>query len=226
VTTPIATLESVSARYGRRPPVLEDVSIRIEAGELVGILGPSGSGKTTLLRLLLGEVSPSGGQVTCMGSPVRPGRIPPRTIGYVPQVEGSERDFPLTVVSTVELGLAATSAPRPWFSRQERAAALDVIERLGIGELRGRRLAELSGGQFQRVLLARALVSRPRLLLLDEPTSGVDLHTRAEVLGLLGQLRDEGLAVVLTTHDLNWVAAHLPRLVCLNGTVVADGPPG
>jgi ABC-type Mn2+/Zn2+ transport system ATPase subunit len=223
MSDPAVELAGVSARYGR-VRVITDVSLTVEPAELVGILGPSGAGKTTVLRLLLGELKPSAGQVRCFGQ-VLAGAVPPGMIGYVPQIEGSERGFPLTAAGAVELGLAAQSSWRPWFSAPERKAARDALDRLGIGDLHARRLDELSGGQFQRVLLARALVARPRLLLLDEPTSGVDLRTRAEMLGLLEELRGEGLAIVLTTHDLNWVAAHLPRLICLNGTVVADGPP-
>ncbi len=218
-----AELAGVSARYGR-VRVLTDVSLSVAPAELVGILGPSGAGKTTVLRLLLGEVQPSAGQVRCFGRPLT-GHVPPGTVGYVPQIDGSERSFPVTAAGAVELGLAAQSSWRPWFSAAERAAARDALERLGIGALHARRLDELSGGQFQRVMLARALVAQPRLLLLDEPTSGVDLRTRADMLALLEELRGDGLAIVLTTHDLNWVAAHLPRLICLNHTVVADGPP-
>jgi ABC-type Mn2+/Zn2+ transport system ATPase subunit len=223
MTGPAAELAGVSARFGK-VRVLDDVNLSVEPAELVGILGPSGAGKTTILRLLLGELRPSHGHVRCFGRPLT-GGVPPGMIGYVPQIEGSERGFPLTAAGAVELGLAAQSAWRPWFSAAERRAARDALERLGIGDLHARRLDELSGGQFQRVLVARALVARPRLLLLDEPTSGVDLQTRSEMLALLEELRAEGLAIVLTTHDLNWVAAHLPRLVCLNRTVVADGPP-
>lgn len=223
MTGPPLQIDRVTAGY--QVPVLHDVSLVVEPGELVGILGPSGSGKTTLLRLVLGEVTPTAGTVRCFGREVRRHRVPPATIGYVPQLEGSERDFPITVLATALLGLAASSASAPWFGKGERRAAMSVLERLGIDHLHGRQLHELSGGQFQRVLLARALVASPRLLLLDEPTSGVDLRTRAEVLSLLASLCADGLAIALTTHDLNWVAAHLPRLVCLNHTVTADGPP-
>lgn len=224
MSAPAAHFDAVTAGYRRRP-VVRDVNISVAPGELVGVLGPSGAGKTTLLRLLLGEMDPMAGEVRCFGSAIRHGRVPPGSIGYVPQLEASERDFPLTVLGAVELGLAATSSRLPWFGRRERASAMATLERLGISELHGRRLNELSGGQFQRVLLGRALVARPRLLLLDEPTSGVDLRTRSEVLALLNELRSEGLAIMLTTHDLNWVAAYLPRLICLNHTVVADGSP-
>jgi ABC-type Mn2+/Zn2+ transport system ATPase subunit len=220
VTTAIA-LRGVGVRFGRTRP-LRDVDLAIDAGELLGIVGPSGAGKTTLLRLLLGEVTPSEGTIEFTSA--APGRRR-RSVGYVPQLEASERTFPLTVQGAVELGASAGSTPVPWFSRGERAAARRALERLGIGDLHARGLHELSGGQFQRVLFARALVAEPELLLLDEPTSGIDLRTRGEMLGLVDELRRDGLTIVMTTHDLNWVASHLPRIVCLNETVRADGAP-
>lgn len=140
-------------------------------------------------------------------------------------MEAVDWDFPITVEQVVLLGLAGQSARRPWFSRGERARAAALLERLGLAGLERRPIRALSGGQQQRMFLARALVHRADLLLLDEPTSGVDLRIRHEVLHLLGELNDTGITVVLTTHDLNWVAAHLPRVVCLNGIVTADGPP-
>jgi ABC-type Mn2+/Zn2+ transport system ATPase subunit len=210
----VASLDGVTCDYGSAP-VLVDVDLRVDEGQFIGIVGPSGSGKTTLLRLLLGTVAPQRGTVR---------RRPGLRVGYVPQVETVDWSFPITVGECV---LMARTRGRvlPWRSRVERAEVEAVLDRLGIGELADRHIRHLSGGQQQRVFVARALLGRPGLLLLDEPTSGVDVRTRHEVLHLLGDLHREGLAVVLTTHDLNGIAAHLPHLVCLNTEVIGAGAP-
>jgi len=125
----------------------------------------------------------------------------------------------------VLLGAASFSRKVPWFSRSEKREVAAILERLGVLQLKDNRLSELSGGQFQRALIARALMARPSLLLLDEPTSGIDLHTRQQVLDLVHELQSDGFTIILTTHDLNWVAAQLPRILCLNGTITGDGAP-
>lgn len=219
----VLRLRGATLGHGDRV-ALRDVDLEVAAGELVGVVGPSGAGKTTLLRGVTGQVDLLGGSVEVAGSPVRRGR-PPRLVGYVPQLERIDWDFPLSVLQVVLLGDSASSSRVPWFSRAERRRARLLLERLGIEDLADRHLRELSGGQQQRMFLARALLRRAEVLLLDEPTSGVDLATRRDVLRLLGELNSDGLTVVLTTHDLNFVASHLPRVVCLNGRLVADGDP-
>jgi ABC-type Mn2+/Zn2+ transport system ATPase subunit len=149
---------------------------------------------------------------------------PGLTIAYVPQVGTVNWNFPVTVAETVLM--ARTSGRRlPWASAGETREVARVLDRLGIGALRDRHIRALSGGQQQRVFIARALLRRPQLLLLDEPTSGVDVRTRHDVLHLLAELNGDGLAIVVTTHDLNGIAAHLPKLVCLNVEVVGQGRP-
>ena len=178
------------------------------------IVGPSGSGKTSLLRLLLGTERPQHGDVV---------RAPGVAVSYVPQLETVNWNFPVTVGECV-LMARPTRRLLPWATPQEKAEVAEVLERLGIGGLASRHIRELSGGQQQRMFIARALLRRPDLLLMDEPTSGVDVATRHEVLHLLDELNAEGLAILLTTHDLNGMAAHLPHLVALNTRVIARGP--
>jgi ABC-type Mn2+/Zn2+ transport system ATPase subunit len=210
----LVALDGVTCAY-RAQAVVTDASFVLDTGSFVGVVGPSGSGKTTLLRAMLGTIAPVRGCVR---------RRPGLRLGYVPQTETVDWSFPVTVRDVV---LMARTRGRvlPWSSRDERREVDAVLERLGIPSLGHRHIRDLSGGQQQRVFLARALFGQPDLLLLDEPTSGIDVRTRHEVLHLLEHLHAEGLAIVLTTHDLNGIASHLPRVVCLNVEVVADGAP-
>jgi ABC-type Mn2+/Zn2+ transport system ATPase subunit len=210
----LVRFDRVTCRYGR-DPVLVNVDLQIGAGEFIGVVGPSGSGKSTLLKAIAGSVEPIAGEIR---------RDSELSIGYVPQVETVNWYFPVTVREAVLM--AKIDGRRvPWPSRQESAQAQEVLERLGLGGLSDRHIRELSGGQQQRVFIARAMLGRPRLLLLDEPTSGVDVRTRHDVMHVIHDLHHEGLAIVLTTHDLNGIASHLPRLVCLNREVIATGTP-
>jgi ABC-type Mn2+/Zn2+ transport system ATPase subunit len=208
-------LENVTCRYAVEP-VLSNVDLSIREASFTGVVGPSGSGKTTLLRVLTGAITPSAGRI------VRPrGNL---RIGYVPQVETVNWFFPITVREAV---LMASHDRRrlPWASRAERFEADKVLDQLGLTGLGGRHIRGLSGGQQQRVFIARAMLKKPDLLLMDEPTSGVDVRTRHDVVHLLHELHHAGLAILVTTHDLNGLAAHLPDIVCLNREVVATGSP-
>ncbi|MCU1503715.1 MAG: putative metal transporter ATP-binding protein [Ilumatobacteraceae bacterium] len=207
-------LDHVTCSYGKGAPALDDVSFAVRAGSFTGIVGPSGSGKTTALRLMLGQMVPGAGSVT---------RASGLRVGYVPQVETINWNFPVTVAEAVLMSNAGRRWP--WSTRAEKGRLQDVLARLGIGDLAGRHIRQLSGGQQQRVFIARALFGSPDLLLMDEPTSGVDVRTRHEMLHLLSDLNDAGLTIVVTTHDLNGLAAHLPRLICLNVRVMGIGAP-
>ncbi len=202
--------------------VLRNVDFRVMPEDFIALLGPSGSGKTTLLRSILGAVDVYGGDVLVDGHRVR-GRRP--RVGYVPQLESIDWNFPVTVEEVVLMGRTSGGGLMPWHRSADRNAAYETMARLGIDHLGRRHIRELSGGQQQRVFLARALISGPRLLLLDEPTSGVDIRTRDEVLHLLDDLNHDGVAIVLSTHEINAVAAHLPHVVCLRERVVAAGSP-
>ena len=218
----VASLQSITCGYHRQP-IFRDVTLTFQAGQLAGLVGPTGSGKTTLLKALLGLVRPWQGTVRVFGAPVT--RATRARIGYVPQLETLDWQFPVSAEQVVLMGAYRGMSWLPWCRASERRAAFQLMEQLGIGGCIGQHIRELSGGQQQRVFLARALLGKPHLLILDEPTVGVDLKTQHDILHLLGDLRDQGVTIVLTTHDLNAVAAHLPWLICFNRGVIAQGPP-
>jgi zinc/manganese transport system ATP-binding protein/zinc transport system ATP-binding protein len=163
------------------------------------------------------------GRIEVDGRPVRRGAG--IGVGWVPQLETVDWTFPATVREVVLMGAWAERPWRPRSTPDERLRVERILDRLAIGGFADRHIRELSGGQQQRVFLARALIGDPALLLLDEPTSGVDLKTRDDILHLLADLNRDGITIVLTTHELNTVAAHLPWVVCVNGGIVAEGDP-
>lgn len=217
----VAAFQSVDVGYDRGP-VLRGLELEIHKGEFIAVVGPSGTGKTTLLRTLTGQARVYGGS---MSLHPREGQRRLR-FGYVPQVEAVDWNFPITVEQVVLLGAWRDRPWLPWNKKATHARAHATLDRLGIADLWGRQIRALSGGQQQRVFLARALVGEPDVLLLDEPTSGVDIRTRHEIIHLLVELNRSGSTIMLTTHDLNAVISHVDRLLCISeGTVVGDGPP-
>ena len=218
---PIVEIKAVTCGYEKQQ-VLTDVSLTIMPGDFVGLLGPSGSGKTTLLRTVLGAVDLYEGEVLVNG--VATAKKRPR-VGYVPQLETIDWNFPVTVQEVVMMGRTMENKFFPWYRKEEKDLAAEMMSRLGILDLADRHIRELSGGQQQRVFLARALISSPQLLLLDEPTSGVDIKTRDDVMHLLHDLNHDGVTIIITTHEINAVAVHLPWIVCLAGRILAEGPP-
>ena len=214
---PVVELHEVSFSYGEGL-ILDRVSLAIPEGAFVGVVGPSGAGKTTFLRILARTLRPTSGDV-------RYGSDGAMRLAVVPQIETIDWSFPVTVEEVVLLGRAAEGGLVPWSPKRVREEARAILDKLGIGGLAHRHIRNLSGGQQQRAFIARALMRHPDLLLLDEPTAGVDVGTRHDILHLLHTLNHEGIAIVLTTHDLNAVAAHLPSLVCLNRHVIASGAP-
>ncbi|HST39314.1 MAG TPA: metal ABC transporter ATP-binding protein [Conexibacter sp.] len=194
-------------------PVLTGVSFALHAGERIGVLGPNGGGKTTLFRALLDELRPLAGEL----------RLAVRA-GTVPQTERSRLDFP---VSALDVALMGTIAGRPWWrrpGRAERAAAHAALRRVGLDALAERSFGELSGGQRQRVLVARALVQDARIVLLDEPFTGLDNVSAQRLEQLLDELAAEGRGVLIATHDVDQARAW-DQVLCLNRRQVAFGPP-
>lgn len=198
---------------------LEHVSLNVEAGERLGILGPNGGGKSTLLKITLGQLQPTSGRVEVLG-------LPPREacrqglVGSVPQKSEAEMSFPLSVRQAVELAAAVGVPFWKGLSREIKEHVSHCLSLVGAEAFASRHVGSLSGGQFQRVMIARALAHRPRLLLLDEPTVGVDPAGQQQFSELLNRLRRElGLTVVVVSHDIRTVAAGCDRVACLSRTL-------
>ncbi len=218
----LVEVNHVTFGFGAQP-VLEDISIHLHPGQFAALVGPSGAGKTSLLKLILGVLRPSSGEICIDGR--RLDGMPSPRLGYVPQLEAVDWNFPVTVSQAVLMGRTQRSGPWPWPGHQDKRLLKEILDRLGIGDLADRHIRDLSGGQQQRVFLARALIAEPDLLVLDEPTTGVDMQTAENVLRLLSELNRQGITILISTHDLNAAAAHLPWVVCLNRRVIAQGAP-
>jgi zinc/manganese transport system ATP-binding protein/zinc transport system ATP-binding protein len=219
---PLVELVQVSNSYGNTV-ALQGVSLKIRSGQFMAIVGPNGGGKTTLLRTILGMVPPDSGRVLLRGEILSQASL--QHVGYVPQLETIDWNFPITVEEVITMGLFVKNR---WFGGIGAPAKrqLDnLMERLNLGGLGKRHIRELSGGQQQAVFIGRALAGDPELILLDEPASGLDIRSRDDVIHFLHEINHQGVAIVLTAHDLNWVAAHLPWAVCLNHRIIAEGRP-
>lgn len=177
--------------------VAKDLTFSVEAGDYLLVVGENGSGKTTLIRTLLGLMKPLAGTIV-------PGEgLDPREIGYLPQQDEIQRDFPASVWEIVLSGNLHSLGRRPFYGRKEKERAEEAIRKMGLSELRDRSYRKLSGGQQQRVLLARALCAADRLLILDEPVSGLDPAVTEEMYGLIRSLHEEGMTLIMITHDLS-----------------------
>jgi zinc transport system ATP-binding protein len=215
VKPPAVDIAGLDFAYGE-VPVLEQVDLTVAAGEFLGVVGPNAGGKSTLLKLILGLLKPGAGRIRVFGEPPRRAR---RRIGYVPQYPGFARDFPISVEDVVlmgRFGLGWRLGPWTRTDHEAAAAALDEVEAL---DLRPRRIGTLSGGQLQRVLLARALVGEPRLLILDEPTANIDQRLEGEIFELLARL-NRRLTIVVVSHDIAFISSYVTRVACLNRTLV------
>ena len=219
---PLIELDHITFGY-TTSPVLEDINLHLHAGQFAALVGPSGAGKTSLLKLILGMLKPNQGVVRIHGQALD-NRTAPQ-IGYVPQLETVDWNFPVTVEQVVLMGRVRRAGIWPWPRAEDRRRVRAVLERLEIAHLGQNHIRNLSGGQQQRVFLARALIAEPDLLVLDEPTAGVDMRTAENVLHVLVDLNRQGMTILMTTHDLNAAAAHIPWLICLNRHIVAEGSP-
>lgn len=204
----LVTFDRAALGYGRRT-VLSDLAFSVNEGDFLGMVGPNGAGKTTVLRALLGTLKPLSGTVT---------RAPGLRFGYVPQRDQVDYNFPLKVLDVVLMGRydRIGLARRP--GKDDRERAMVALEHVGIPELAGRPLKDLSGGQKQRTLIARALVGEPNILVLDEPTNGMDLVSTTQILGLVRELHErDGITAVMVSHALNEVANYVQRIALVVG---------
>jgi len=220
-TDPVVALDGVTFGY-TATPVVEDITLEIDGGEYVAIVGPNGSGKSTLMRLVLGLLQPDTGTARLFGEPATAFDDGDR-LGYVAQHASAAKSMPITVREVVKMG----RFPHVGFGRlspSDWAVVDDAIETVGMTAFRDRRVTQLSGGQRQRAFIARALASEADLLVLDEPTVGVDVESVADFYELLDSLHAEGITVLLIEHDLGAVTEHAERVVCLNREIYFDGP--
>jgi len=206
--------------------VLEDIDLTIEAGKYVGILGPNGAGKSTLLKVILGLIQPGKGEVRVFGQPPQKLRLQGQGAGYLPQRPLTNPTFPVSVLDVVLMGRYGRIglAKRP--GREDRDLALLQLERLGIRHLAGKLIGEISGGEQQRVFIARALCVEPRLLVLDEPTISLDVCVQDEVFELVYALKEKlDLTVLVVSHDIGGVARHVDDVICINRRIHVHQPP-
>lgn len=207
-------LKNITAGYGNKT-VLRDVSLTVWKDDFLGIIGPNGGGKTTLLKVILGLLPPQSGSV-CF---YRDGKqVPSLKIGYLPQLNNIDKKFPISVREVITSGLAAEKPLFRSFTPAQKDRVEEVIRKMGLEDLSGRAIGELSGGQLQRVLLGRSIVSRPQVLILDEPNSYVDKRFESRFYKLLEEINRES-AIILVSHDIGTVLAMVKNIACVNETL-------
>lgn len=214
----VLDVRGVKKRFGERV-VLDDVTFHVPVGEFLCLCGPNGAGKSTLLKIILGLVDADAGDIRIAGLPAEKGR---KKIGYVPQRKAFDRDFPASPVEVIVANLRGRWPLR--ITKEERATAMSALERTGAAKLADAQMKDLSGGETQRVFLARALATKPDLLVLDEPTAGVDVGGRAAIIDLMAEISaSETIAAILVTHNLQAIARCAERVLYLERSVKAWG---
>jgi zinc transport system ATP-binding protein len=224
-SAPLIALRDVSFAYGA-DPVLSHINLEVHRGEYLGVIGPNGGGKTTLLRLMLGLLEPASGSIELFGRTIGSFKDWP-AVGYVSQrVIGSSGRLPISVEEVVMLGRTARAGLFHRLGAKDRAAVTAAMEKVDILPLRHRLITELSGGQQQRVFIAKALAADPKILILDEPTVGIDIKSQDAFYQLLSELNRSGhLTLVMVSHDIDVIVGEVTRIACINETLVYHGAP-
>ncbi len=211
----VIELGRVSFSYGAAA-VVERVDLQVSEGEFLGVVGPNAGGKSTLLKLILGLLIPQSGVIRVLG---RTPRNASRRVGYVPQYPSFPRDFPITVEQAVLMGRLGRGSWFGGYARRDTRAARRAMNEVEAGDLADRQIGSLSGGQLQRVLLARALASEPSILILDEPTANIDLRLENDIFDLLRKL-NERMTILVVSHDVAFISGYVSRVACINRTLV------
>ena len=205
--------------------VIEGVNLAIPKGRFASIVGPSGSGKTTLLKLLCGIYEPWNGDIEYICNNDSDSVFCYPSIGYVPQIETIDWNFPVSVQEVIAMGSWKYKSYFPWIGKKLKNQIKDVLKILGLAGYEKRHIRALSGGEQQRVFLGRALIRNPDILILDEPTTGLDYVSREKIFDILKNLNSNGMTIILSTHDITHIANRSPWVVCFNKYVIAEGPP-
>lgn len=201
---------------------IKDINLQIEYGDFVGIIGPNGGGKSTLLKSILGLIMPDSGKITVLGMDPREGR---NKLGYVPQATSIDRQFPISVREVVLMGrMVGKNSFMHRYNEEDQDIVQENLQRLEIADLADRQIGQLSGGQLQRVLIARALVVQPRILLLDEPTASLDAASSSHIYAILQEVNRD-ITILIVTHDTLAVSSHLKSIACINQTLYYHGNP-
>ncbi len=217
-TKELVKLEDVWV-YRDSIPVLEAINLSIKENDFLGIIGPNGGGKTTLLKVILGLIKPGRGKVTVLGKTPEQGR---KHIGYISQFNLFDHDFPISVFEVVLMGRYNKSGLLHRYGEEDRKATIAALKTVDMLGYKDRQVGKLSGGEQQRVFIARALVTNPKLLLLDEPTASIDPNMQAEFYELLDKLK-ENMAIVLVSHDVSAVSIYVSEIACLNRQLFYHG---
>jgi len=200
-------------------PVLEGINLSVEPNNFLGIIGPNGGGKTTLLKVILGLIKPARGKVSVMGQSPERGR---KFIGYISQYNLFDHDFPISVLDVVLMGRYSKAGLGRRYSEEDKRIANEVLKTVGMLDYKDRQVGKLSGGEQQRVFIARALVTDPKLLLLDEPTASIDPNMQAEFYELIDNLKQR-MAIIMVSHDISAVSIYVDQIACLNRQLFYHG---